>query len=174
MSQTLYELDYNLRLIDSMLAESQNEETTEILESAKETLIPQIEEKALDIVTYIQDCANKEQYLINEATRIAKKAKNLAARRKFLKSLLIDHLKRTNRLSAEYGTYTVALAKTPDKVVINEGEEQWLPDNLCTVTRVPNKTAIKDAMVDGKLLAEVDGKQITVAHMESDTTIRIK
>lgn len=174
MSTTLYELDYSLRLIDSLLSESQDEETTEILESAREQLVPQIEEKGLDIVTYIKDCANREEYLKKEAIRIAKKAKNLAVRQKFLKQLMIDHLKRTDRLSADYGTFTVALAKTPEKVVINEGEERWLPTDLCVVTRTPDKQAIKNAMVDGKLTVNIDGHDLVLAHLESDVTIRIK
>lgn len=171
---TLYELDYNLRAIDAMLSEAQDEETSEILESVKQQLIPELEEKALDIITYIKDCANKEEYLKKEANRIAKKAKNLTVRREFLKKLLIDHLKRTDRSVADYGTFTISLAKTPDKVVINPGEEQWLPDDMCVVTRTPDKQAIKSAMVDGKLVANIDGHDVELAHMESDTTIRIK
>ena len=52
---TLYELDYNLRQIDSLLTASQNPETLEILDDAKKVLLHDIEEKAVDILTYLGD-----------------------------------------------------------------------------------------------------------------------
>lgn len=171
---TLYELDYNLRQIDSLLTASQNPETLEILDDAKKVLLHDIEEKAVDILTYLGDCKARAKHLKDEAARIDKKAKALERRAEFLKGLIKQHLQATNQDKATYGTYDVTLAKTPDRVVIDQGEEQWLPDDLCTVTRTPDKAAIKERMVDGKLTAVVDGKEITLAHLESDETIRIK
>lgn len=171
---TLYELDYNLRQIDSLLTAAQDEETLEILDDAKKVLQQNIEEKAVDILTYIGDCKARSQHLKDEATRIANKAKALDKRTEFLKNLLLYHMQSTGQNKATYGTYDITLAKTPDKVVLTNGEEQWLPDELCTVTRIPNKTAIKEHMVDGKLIANVDGQEIELAHLESTQTIRIK
>lgn len=171
---TLYELDYNLRQIDALLAESQDEETLEILEETKQVLLPQIEERASDILTYIGDCTSRAKHLKEESVRISKKSKSLEKRAEFLKGLIKQHMQATNQDRATYGTYDVSLAKTPDKVVINAGEENWLPDDLCVITRTPNKTAIKERMSDGKLTAVIDGKEIELAHLESDQTIRIK
>ena len=169
---SLYELDYELRQLDSVLAEAQDEETCQILSDTREVLLQQIEDKAVAILTYMSDCDAKINHLLAESKRIAKKAKNLTARRDFLKNLITEHLKQKNLRTADYGTYTVSLAKTPDKVVIDD--DQWLPDDLCTITRTPCKTAIKDRMTDGKLVVTVDGREIELAHLESDTTIRIK
>lgn len=171
---TLYELDYNLRQIDSLLAVSQDEETLEILEETKKVLLPQIEERATDILTYIGDCTSRAKHLKEESARIAKKSKSLEKRAEFLKGLIKQHMLDTNQKKATYGTYDVSLAKTPDKVVINQGEENWLPDEFCAIVRTPNKEAIKKAMVDGKLIAFIDGKEIELAHLETDQTIRIK
>ena len=174
MNRTLYELDYNLRQLDSLLTASQDPETMEILEDARKILIQDIEEKAVDILTYVGDCQSRAKHLKEEAVRMATKAKALEKRVDFLKGLIKQHLQATKQTKATYGTYDVTLAKTPDKVVVDQGEEQWLPDDLCTITRVPDKAAIKNRMTDGKLTAVIDGKTITLAHLESDETIRIK
>ena len=41
---TLYELDYNLRQLDSVLLEAQDEETCEILEETRKVLLSEIED----------------------------------------------------------------------------------------------------------------------------------
>lgn len=171
---TLYELDYNLRQLDSVLSEAQDEETCQILQETRNTLLAEIEDKAVTILTYMSDCEARAEHLMEESKRMAKKAKILTARRDFLKNLITEHLKANNRSTADYGTFTVTLAKTPARVVINQGEEQWLPDDLCTITRTPNKTAIKEHMDGNTYTVMVDGKPIEVAHLESDTSIRIK
>ena len=171
---TLYELDYNLRQLDSVLSEAQDEETCEILEETRKVLLSEIEDKAITILTYMSDCEARANHLLEESKRLAKKAKNLTTRRDFLKRLITEHLKANNRSTAEYGTYTVSLAKTPARLVINPGEEQWLPDDMCTITRTPNKTAIKEHMDGNTYTVMVDGKPIEVAHLEIGETIRIR
>jgi hypothetical protein len=174
MTNSLYELDYNLRLLDSVLAEAQDEETCEILEETRKTILDEIEEKAVTILTYMSDCEARAEHLMNESKRLAKKAKNLTVRRDFLKNLITYHLKEKNLSTVEYGTFTVTLSKTPARVVINSGEEQWLPDELCTITRTPNKTAIKEHMDGNAYTVIVDGKPVEVAHLETSETIRIR
>lgn len=171
---TLYELDYNLRQLDSVMDQAQDEESLQILEDTKETLLQEVEEKAVTILTYIGDCQARAKHLKEEAARITKKAKALESRADWLKNLIKTHLQQTNQEKATYGTYDVSLAKTPVRVVIHQGEEQWLPDELCVITRTPDKMAIKAHMEDGKLTTIVDGKTIELAHLESDQTIRIK
>lgn len=171
---TLYELDFNLRQLDSVLSEAQDEETCQILEETRKTILDEIEEKAVTILTYMSDCEARANHLAEESKRLAKKAKNLTVRRDFLKRLIVDHLKSKNVSTAEYGTYTVSLVKTPDRVVVNPGEEQWLPDECCTITRTPNKTMIKEFMNGNTYTVMVDGKPIEVAHLESGETLRIR
>lgn len=174
MTNTLYELDFNLRQIDSLLSASQDEETLEILEDAKKVLLQDLEEKAVDILTYNSDCIARAKHLKEEADRLTRKAKALEKRSDFLKNLLKFHMQTTNQNKATFGIYDVTLAKTPDKVVLTDDAEQWMPDNLCKITRTADKTAIKNSMVDGKLTVNIDGKEIELAHLESGTTVRIK
>lgn len=174
MSLTLYELDYNLRQLDSVLSEAQDEETCAILEETREVLLKEIEEKAVTILTYMSDCEAHAEHLMNESKRIAKKAKNLTARRDFLKSLITEHLKSQGASTREFGTYTVTLAKTPDRVVLTDDATALLPDHLCTITRTPSKSAIKELMKDGKFCVTIDGRDVELAHLESSETIRIK
>lgn len=171
---TLYELDYNLRQLDALMTASQDETTLEILEDAKKILLQDIEEKAVDILTYMSDCSARAKHLKDEAERITNKAKALEKRAEFLKNLLKTHLQATGQTKATYGTYDVTLAKTPVKVVLTDDAEQLLPDDLCRITRTPDKTAIKEKMTDGKLIANIDGKEIELAHLETSETIRIK
>lgn len=171
---TLYELDYNLRQLDALMTASQDETTLEILEDAKKILLQDIEEKAVDILTYMSDCSARAKHLKDEAERITNKAKALEKRAEFLKNLLKTHLQTTGQTKATYGNYDVALAKTPVKVVLTDDAEQLLPDDLCRITRTPDKTAIKEKMTDGKLIANIDGKEIELAHLETSETIRIK
>lgn len=171
---TLYELDYNLRQLDALMTASQDETTLEILEDAKKILLQDIEEKAVDILTYMSDCSARAKHLKDEAERITNKAKALEKRAEFLKNLLKTHLQATGQTKATYGTYDVTLAKTPVKVVLTDDAEQLLPDSLCKIVRTPDKTAIKEKMTDGKLIANIDGKEIELAHLETSETIRIK
>jgi hypothetical protein len=160
--------------IDGLLSACQDQETMDILESAKDQLVPEIETKMVSILNYIGDCTGRIDYLKNEINRLQAKVKSLTKKKDFLKDLAYQHMERTERSSAEYGTYTLSIAKTPAKVVLNEEELCWLPKDLCTTTVVPNKTAIKEAMIGGRLTVVVDGQEIELARMESGTTLRIK
>ena len=174
MNRTLYELDYNLRQLDSLLTASQDPETMEILEDARKILIQDIEEKAVDILTYVGDCQSRAKHLKEEAVRMATKAKALEKRVDFLKGLIKQHLQATKQTKATYGTYDVTLAKTPDRVVLEDDAVALLPNQLCTITRTPCKEAIKALMKDGKFSVTIDGREVVLAHLESDETIRIK
>lgn len=173
MGITLYELDYNLRQLDALLSESQDEETLEILEETKKVLLPQIEERASDILTYISDCTSRAKHLKEEAARITKKSKSLEKRADFLKGIIKQHMVDTKQKNATYGIYDVTLAKTPDRVVLADDATALLPDHLCTVTRTPSKEAIKALMKDGKFTVTIDGHEVELAHLESNETIRI-
>lgn len=171
---SLYELDAQLMAIDGLLTEAQDPETMEILESAKEQLMPEIETKMVSILNYVGDCTGRIEYLKNEISRLQAKVKSLTKKKDFLKDLAFQHMERTERVKADYGTYTLSIAKTPAKVVLNEAEMHWLPQDLMTVKTEPNKTAIKEAMIDGKLTVVVEGQEIELAHLETGTALRIK
>lgn len=172
---SLYELNTQLKAIDDLLVANENEETLEILESAKEQLNNDIESKMLSIVQYMNDCDWKVDQYKKEIARLQKKVKSLTNKKEFLKTLCKNHLIETGVQKAEYGTYTLSIAKTPAKVILTDDAETLLPDQYCTITRTPNKTAIKEAMTDGELFVQIGDKKITLATLdETGTTLRVK
>lgn len=172
---SLYELDEQLKAIDTLLAENENPETQDILESAKDVLLKDIDSKMESILQYKSDCDGKVEQLKSEIDRLQKKVKSLTKKSDFLKNLCYTHLLDTGKTKADYGTYTLSIAKTPAKVVLTDDADALLPDCYCTITRTPNKTAIKDAMnEDGELYVQVGDHKIVLATLEQGTTIRIK
>ena len=58
------------------------------------------------------------------------------------------------------------LPKTPAKVILTDDAAELLPDSLCKITRIADKTAIKNAMGDdNELTVEIDGRLVVVAQM---------
>lgn len=171
---TLYEMDEQLKAIDCVLANNEDPETAEILENAKTALEQDIDNKMESILQYMSDCNTKINGLKDEVARLQAKIKSLTNKKEFLKDLCQQHLERNGITKADYGTYTLSIAKTPGKVILTDDAEALLPDQYCTITRTPNKTAIKDAMTDGELCVQVGDKKITLATLESGTTLRIK
>lgn len=171
---SLYEMDDNLKSIDILLAENEDPETLEILGSAKEQLEKDIDTKMESILRYMTDCAGRVDTLKAEIARLQKKVKSLDNKREFLKGMCKWYMQSRNFDKKDFGTYTVTLAKTPAKVVLTDDANALLPDQYCTITRTPNKTAIKEAMTDGELYVQVGDTKITLATLETDTTVRIK
>lgn len=168
----LYELQNQLIAIDTVINENTNPETDEILQSAKDALLNEINGNMEDLLKYVSECKSKVDFYKSEEKRIADKRKSLENRIDWLKDLLFSQMKLENKTKAEYGTYNLTIAKTPAKVIIDD--DQWLPDDMCKIERIPDKTVIKDRMVDGQLFMNVDGKDILVAHTESGEALRIK
>lgn len=172
---SLYELNSQLQAIDDLLVANENEETQEILESAKEQLLQDIDSKMVSIIQYMNDCDGKVAQIKEEIARLQKKSKSLANKKEFLKTLCKNYLIERGTQKAEYGTYTLSVSKTPAKVILTDDAEVLLPDQYCTITRTPNKTDIKSAMVDGKLVVNVDGRDVVLATLdETGTTLRVK
>lgn len=171
----LWEMNEQMMIIDSLLSENTDPETQEILESAKDQLCQDIEGKMENILGYIAECKSRMEYYKTEEERIASKRKGIEKRINWLKGLIYGQMKLTNRQKAEYGTYNVSVVKTPDKVVLTDDAEQWLPDDLCRITRSPNKTAIKERIGDnGVYKVTVDGREIVLASIETgNETVRI-
>lgn len=172
----LWEMNQQMEAIDTLISENTDPETLDILETAKEQLCQDIESKMENILGYIAECKSRMEYYKSEEERIANKRKGLEKRIDWLKGLIYNQMKLTNRQKAEYGTYNVSVVKTPDKVVLTDDAAELLPDSLCRITRTPNKTAIKEAMGDdGFYMVQVDGRNIMLATVESgNETIRIK
>lgn len=172
---SLYELNSQLQAIDDLLVANEDTETQEILESAKEELLKDIDSKMVSICQYMNDCDGKVAQLKEEIARLQKKVKSLSNKKEFLKNLCKYHLVENGIQKMDYGTYTLSIAKTPAKVVLTDDAEALLPDIYCTITRVPNKTAIKEAMTDGELYVKIGDKKITLATLDdSGTTLRVK
>lgn len=170
----LYELNEQLQNIDSILENSTDSETNEILESAKEEILKEIDGKVENILNYVDDCkARCEQLKANEE-RLNKKRKSLEKRVDYLKNLVMYYMKSNNLNKATFDNWDVSVAKTAGKVVLDINEES-LPSWCKKVTYTADKTVLKSQMIDGKAYIEgEDGNPLLIAHMETLETIRIK
>lgn len=170
----LYDLQDQLVQIDNILEENTNEETQEILESAREEVLKAIDGKIENILEFASDCKAKIEQLKKEEDRIAKKRKTLENKVEYFKNMLIWFMKTNGQDKAEFGTWNVSLSKTPEKVVLDVADDD-LPAWLKRVTYTVDKTAIKQQMINGKCFVQgIDGMPIQVAHTETSETIRVK
>lgn len=165
----LYELQEQLVNIDNILENNTDPESQEILESAKEELLKQIDGKVENILDYISDCKAKADQLRLEVVRLTIKRTSLDKKVDYLKNLLIGYMKINNKKKESFGNWDITLAKTPDKVVLDACDDDFLP-KYKRISWDIDKTLLKQDMVDGKLI--IDGKQL--AHIENGETIRIK
>ena len=170
----LYDLQDQLVQIDNILEANTNEETQEILESARDEVLKAIDGKVENILEFMSDCKAKVEYLKNEEARIAKKRKTLENKVEYFKNMLMWFMKTNGQDKAEFGTWNVSVAKTPAKVVLDV-EEDDLPAWFKKVSYTVDKTAIKEQMVNDKCFIQgIDGMPIQVAHIETGETVRIK
>lgn len=171
----LSEMNEQMLMIDSLLSENTDPETQEILGSAKEVLMKDIEDKIENILGYISECKAKSEYYKEEMERIAKKKKTLENRVDWLRKLIFDHMKLSGKVKGEYGTWNIYIGKSPDRVILTEDAEALLPDSMCRIKREADKTAIKGAMVDGVYRVSIDGKDVVLATLETgNEQLRIK
>lgn len=171
---SLFELNEQAHQIDMLLDSSTDSETGEILSEARAVLEQDIENKVNGILEYMANCQTLADGCKKEIDRLNGRIKTLNSRCEFLKGLLKAHLESNGITKKEYGTHLLSIAKTPAKVVLTDDALEWLPDDLCSITKTANKTAIKNAMTDGVYKITVDGNDITLATLETGTTIRIK
>ena len=168
----LYEAMEQLKAIDELLEQMTDPETQEILSSAQEALANETAETAENYLKYMDELKAKIAYLKEQADRITQKARTAQKRYDWLKQAMEYYLRSTGENKKEIGTYTISIRKNPPKVIIDD--EQWLPDDYYNIVRTADKTKIKEAMTDGKLVLTVDGKEIQAAHLEQSESISIK
>jgi len=174
MTNSLYELNDQLMAIDNILDGNTDSETNEILESAREEILKAIDDKCENILEYQSDLKAKIEQLEQEEKRIHAKKKVLENRVKYLQQMLIWYMKSHDKTKMSCGTYDLTLGKGSGKVVMDIDEEK-VPVYLKYVKYTLNKTAIKDAMVNGVcLVADEEGNPLQIAHMETSETLRIK
>ena len=165
----LYELQEQLVAIDDVLEAATNPETQEILESAREDLLKTIDGKIENLLNYIADCKAKSEQLREEAARLSYKRGSLDKKVEYLKKTIYWFMKNSGVQKESYGNYDITVAKTPERVVLDACDDDF-PEEYKRFSWDIDKTAIKDKIVDGKLI--VNGKLL--AHTESGETIRIK
>lgn len=174
MANSLYELTDQLKAIDDILDNSTDAETNEILESAKEDILKAIDDKCENILEYQGDLKAKIEQLKQEEKRIHTKKKVLENRVEYLRQMMIWYMKSHDKTKMSCGTYDLILGKSSGKVVLDIDEEK-VPVYLKYVKYTLNKTAIKDAMVNGVcLVADDEGKPLQIAHLEETDALRIK
>ena len=165
----LYELQEQLVAIDDVLEAATDPETQEILESAREDLMKTIDGKIENLLNYIADCKAKSEQLREEAARLSYKRGFLDKKVEYLKKTIYWFMKNNGVQKESYGNYDITVARTPERVVLDACDDDF-PEEYKRFSWDIDKTAIKDKIVDGKLI--INGKLL--AHTESGETIRIK
>ena len=165
----LYELQEQLVNIDNILEANTDEETREILETARYEVLQAIDGKVENILDFIADCKARIQQLKEEEERLASKRKSLENKTEYLKNMLMWYMKSQDMTKGSFGTWDITIAKTAGKVVFDIDEEQ-IPDKYKKISYSVDKTAIKEQMTDGEFV--LDG--VKVAHLESGESLRIK
>ena len=169
MSEKLYEMQAQLVQIDNILAENTNPETEEILATAREELLKAIDGKLESVLDFISDCKSKADQLAAREEVFYKRRKALEKKVEYLKSLVFGEMKTRGEAKAVYGDWNCSIAKTPARVVL-DCLEDLVPAEFTKMVLQIDKTAIKDAMVDG--VCKVGDLQI--AHTEQGESLRIK
>lgn len=170
----LYELQDQLVQIDAILEQNTNEETQEILESAKDEVLQQIDGKIENILDYINDCKSRCDQLKENEQRLATKRKVLENKAEYLRNILMWYMETNNKTKESFGNWDITVAKTAGKVVLDINEES-LPSWCKKQTWSVDKTVLKAQMVEGKAYIEgEDGNPLLIAHLETRETIRIK
>lgn len=165
----LYELQDQLVAIDEILAKNTDEETQEILESAKDEIITAIDGKIENILNYIADCKAKADQLRVETVRLVAKRTSLDKKADYLKNMLMWYMKSIDKKKESFGNWDITIAKTAGKVVLDACDDDF-PEKYKKYSWDIDKTALKNEMVDGQLI--IDGKKL--AHIEQSDSLRIK
>ncbi|MBQ2397618.1 MAG: siphovirus Gp157 family protein [Bacteroidales bacterium] len=170
----LYELQDQLVQIDAILEQNTNEETQEILESAKDEVLQQIDGKIENILDYINDCKSRCDQLKENEQRLAAKRKILENKAEYLRNMLMWYMETNNKTKESFGNWDITVAKTAGKVVLDINEES-LPSWCKKQTWSVDKTVLKAQMIEGKAYIEgEDGNPLLIAHLEEGKSIRIK
>lgn len=169
MSEKLYEMQEQLMQIDNILAENTNPDTEEILETAREELLKAIDGKLENILDFISDCKSKADQLAAREEVFYKRRKALEKKVEYLKSLVFGEMKNRGETKSTYGDWNCSIAKTPARVVL-DCLEDLVPEQFTKQIVQIDKTAIKEAMVDG--VCKVG--DMPIAHLEQGESLRIK
>ena len=173
MTNSLYELTDQLKSIDSILDNSTDSETNEILESAREEILKAIDDKCEHILDYQSDLKAKIEQLKQEEARIHTKRKVLENRVEYLRQMLIWYMKSHEKTKMTCGTYDLTLGESSGKVVLDVPEEQ-IPAYLKRVSYTVDKTALKELMINDSFYIADGDDIVLLAHMESTPALRIK
>lgn len=165
----LYDLQDQLVQIDAILEQNTNEETQEILESAKDELLTTINGKCENILDFIDDCKSKINQLKEKEQSLAKKRRMLENKIEYLKNMMLWYMKTNNKVKESFGDWDLTVAKTAGRVILDACDDAF-PDYFKKWTFDIDKTALKEQMKDGQLI--FNGKML--AHIEEGESLRIK
>ena len=165
----LYELQDQLVQIDNILESNTNDETQQILESAKEELLTAINGKCENILDFIDDCKSRINQLKEKELKLAKNRKTLENKVEYLKNMMLWYMKTNEKTKESFGDWNLTIAKTAGRVVLDACDDDF-PDSFKKWTFDIDKTALKEQMKDGQLI--LDGKML--AHIEEGESLRIK
>ena len=158
----LYEIAPALRFaLDDIVVD---EETGEILSSdALHAVEAEAAEKIEATALYLRELDAEAKAAKDEADRMIARVKSMQKRSDYLKAMLIEALHATGKVKTARVTVSI---RTTQAVAVDEGAN--LPEAYTTVktTVSPNKTTIKQALLDG---VEVPG-----CHIEERESVSIR
>lgn len=158
----LYEIAPALRFaLDDIVVD---EETGEVLSAdALHAVEAEAAEKIEATALYLRELDAEAKAAKDEADRMFARVKSMQKRSDYLKSMLLDALHATGKVKTARVTVSI---RTTQAVAVDEGAN--LPETYTTVKKTvsPNKTAIKQALLDG---VEVPG-----CHLEARESVSIR
>lgn len=158
----LYEIAPALRFaLDDIVVD---EETGEVLSAdALHAVEAEAAEKIEATALYLRELDAEAKAAKDEANRMIARVKSMQKRSDYLKAMLLEALHATGKVKTARVTVSI---RTTQAVAVDEGAN--LPEAYTTVKKTvsPNKTAIKQALVDG---VEVPG-----CHLEARESVSIR
>lgn len=154
MTFKLYELSDSINRVAEMI-----EEGAEGLEDTLEALDLTFQQKAENIAKLIRSKAAERDAIDAERERLAKRSQALDKQVEWLLSYVEREMVKTNTLEVKSSLFKIKLAMSPPRVeVLNQN---IIPDLYIrtSVSRVPDKMAIKDALKGGSIIPGVELRQ---------------
>jgi hypothetical protein len=159
----LYEIGADLRALLDELTEAEGELIGD-LEARLNAAEGDMARKVDAVLAFAAERKAESVVCGTEAKRLTERARAADAHSDRLRDYVQRCMQAAGVTRVDGARFKAALQATPGRVVVTDASA--LPDYLMRVTREPDKTAIKNALIVGEVL--------TGAHMETSVTLRVR
>ncbi len=140
------------------------EDDSEDLEKALDTIDEAIEKKADSYAVILSEMKSKSDLLSDEIRRLQGKKRTIENNQRRLKENLEFHMNQVGKRKFKTDYYSFNIQKNPARVVIDDPMK--LDEKYMIIKKEPDKQAIKDVLKTGEV---VEG-----AHLEQSEGVRIR